>query len=738
MAIDIQIGSTVVIPFGKTERLGYVIALPAKPEHENHSDIIAVVDEPPAFDATIAELAAWTSERYVSSLSAALRLALPPGRGRRLKRDGVDAAGNPRYVLTKPLVNVKTEGYARLLVPKDQALAASDKAARAPKQAYALRALVDGPLPLHRLASEGGVKAAALKPLVERGLVGIYREDTFREPDFTYPEELALDFILTPDQKVALDKITEPDAQGESPVFLLHGVTGSGKTEVYLRAIAATMAAGKSAIILVPEIALTPQTVSRFRSRFGDKVAVLHSGLGLGERFDQWQRIRRGDCKVVVGARSAIWAPVSDLGLIVVDEEHETSYKQDNDPRYSARAVAIYRAKISGARVVLGSATPSIESRYSADKDDFTLIKMPSRIADRPMPAVEIIDMREEPRHKGSSNFSERLVEGLRETLDQGDKAIVFLNRRGFANFLICRDCGAVINCKRCNVSLTYHISGRYLLCHHCGYRSNAPKECPECGSAGIGYFGSGTERVEAELKELFPDSPITRMDSDTTGAKDAHRRHLAEFKTREGGILLGTQMIAKGLDFPDVTAVGIINADTALNLPDFRAGERTFQLMTQVSGRAGRGDKPGTVYIQTYNPENYAIQALAVGDYDRFYENEAALREALDYPPFCELINVIMTAGSEEAVRREADDIAASLQEAGESGALTGVREILGPAPAPLSKIKNKYRMHIVMKTDGSPAPRAFLRELSGHKRNRQTVSGASLTIDVDPVSLL
>lgn len=721
-------GMAVIVPFGKTTKIGYVVSLSTVPAYDKHSNISSILDKTRLFDDIGAELAEWTAEKYICSMSEVIRLMLPPGRSRR-------ATNN---TISKPLVNIKTEMYARLSVAGKRAISIGEiQIAGAPKQEVALKALADGPMPVHQLKSDFGVSISSLRSLEEKGLAEIYRETAFREPDFTYPEELSLDLILTAEQDTALAAVNKSLA-GKPDVFLLQGVTGSGKTEIYLRAIAETLKMGKSGLVLVPEIALTPQTAARFRTKFGDRVAVVHSGLGLGERYDQWRGIHEGRYDVVVGARSAVWAPLSNVGLIVVDEEHEPSYKQDRSPRYHAREVAMERARLAGASVVLGSATPSMESRYRADKGAYRLLKLTSRIEDRPMPEVEIVDMKTADREGRSGYLSSALATELRTAIGHGDKAILFLNRRGFANFIICRDCGNVIQCERCNVSLTYHSTGKTLVCHHCGFAEPVPAQCPECGSKGIGFFGAGTERIEEEIIEMFPETPVTRMDSDTTTGKDAHRKRLSGFKSQQGGILLGTQMIAKGLDFPEVTLVGIINADTALNIPDFRAGERTFQLMMQVGGRAGRGSRPGRVIVQTYNPDNYAIQAMEIGDFDAFYETEITLRDALDYPPFSELINIGFTSPDEGRVAETAEHAAVMLRNAQDNGLLPGVKELLGPAPAPISKVKNRYRWHIVLKTDGSAGVRDFLRKNYGKISSAKWAAQDSLAYDVDPMSLL
>jgi primosomal protein N' (replication factor Y) len=517
-------------------------------------------------------------------------------------------------------------------------------------------------------------------------------------------------------------------------VFLLQGVTGSGKTEIYIRLIKKLLKAGKTAMVLVPEIALTPQTAHRFRNAFGDSVAVLHSGMRLGERFDQWRRIRAGQYRVVVGARSALFAPLSDLGMIVVDEEHESSYKQNRNPRYHAVDVAIKRAEVEGCPVILGSATPAIESCHKARSGRFGHILLTKRVENRKLPSIEIVDMKEEFKQGNRGIFSLALQEEMHKCLTMEDKFILFINRRGYASFLLCRDCGYVPKCNRCAVSFTYHRDRMRLVCHHCNCNTAVPTNCPECGSRRIGDFGIGTQKVESELDKLIPGLNIIRMDADTTKGRDSHRKKLIEFYHQKRSVLLGTQMIAKGLDFPEVTLVGIINGDTALNLPDFRAAERTFQLLMQVSGRAGRGSKPGKVVLQTYFPESYALSAVSVGDYDGFFEQEIDLRRELLYPPFCQLINIVISGSNSNRVEAVAQEIIGLISD----GNQNEITEVLGPAPAPLSKIKGHHRWHIILKvSDSEPACRFLqerLRSLNGSKLGR----GVNLTVDVDPVWML
>jgi primosomal protein N' (replication factor Y) len=492
---------------------------------------------------------------------------------------------------------------------------------------------------------------------------------------------------------------------------------------------------GKTAIVIVPEIVLTAQIVERFRERFGDAVAVMHSGLSAGERFDQWRMISRGKYQVVVGTRSAVFAPVKNLGLIVADEEHEATYKQNRSPRYHAREVAVKRARLNGAVVILGSATPSIESRYRCDLGEFRLLKLPYRVRDRSLPEIEIVDMREGERN---GIFHPRLREEMDRATKAQDKVILFLNRRGFASFIMCRDCGLVMRCRHCAVSLTYHIKSsprekRVLKCHHCDFRVESPETCPKCGSHRIGHFGVGIQRVESETSALYPDYTIIRMDTDALSTRSAYAHKLADFEATSRALLLGTQMIAKGLDFPEVTLVGVISADTALNLPDFRSAERTFQLMMQVSGRAGRGEKPGKVVLQTYAPEHYAIESLREGSYDIFYQRELDFRKELNYPPFSNLINIVVSGKQAEEVSEVTGRLAEFLLEKG----VGRWGELLGPTEAPIPKIKANYRWHMILKGRDEGLT-AFLRSAVSEFCRAKGRKSASIIVDVDPVWLL
>lgn len=529
-------------------------------------------------------------------------------------------------------------------------------------------------------------------------------------------------------QNQALKLIKECIDSKKHEVFLLHGVTGSGKTEVYLQAIAHALELGRSSIMLVPEISLTPQTVARFKARFKEKIAVLHSRLLGSRRALEWERIASGEAQIVVGVRSAIFAPVKNLGLVVVDEEHETSYKQDGVPRYNARETAIKRSEISGAVVILGSATPSLESFYAARNGRYKLIELSERIDSRLLPEVEIVDMRDElSRRKKMSIFSQPLKMWIEKDISEGKQIILFLNRRGFSTFISCRKCGYVLGCKRCNVSLTYHFHAKKLNCHHCNYKMDAPNVCPQCNSAYVKYWGIGTEKVESEVHRLFPNARIARMDTDATRKRGTHEKVLTMFKEHKIDILVGTQMIAKGLDFPKVTLVGIVSADTALNIPDFRAGERTFNLLTQVAGRAGRGDLGGRVIIQTYTPGHYAIQAAKNHDYNSFYGKEISFRKELNLPPFCHMTVLTLRGKKDETVLKVSESLRDKLIQKDKAKKV----EVLPPAPAPISRMKGMYRWNIYLKSDESRDMTSLIRKVM-KGRNRE--AGVTVTVDVDP----
>ncbi|OPZ27884.1 MAG: Primosomal protein N' [Lentisphaerae bacterium ADurb.BinA184] len=623
LAGRVRVGARVRIPFGKAGgvRVGYVVGLSDHSAFPDLKEIVGVEGEREQITPSLVRLAEWIAQYYCCSKEQAVRAMLPA-------------------VVRQGKIGRKKQQTVRLAEGGNLAEAFPRLEKRAPKQAAALRLIVrEHQVSLARLTRESGAGPDAVRRLVAQGLVEIEGQVVDRDP-FADEEILPSQALaLTPDQAAALSQIGDSMDRRDAGVILLHGVTGSGKTEVYLQAIARCLELGREAIVLVPEIALTPQTTERFRARFGNTVSVMHSALSDGERLDEWTRVREGRSRIAVGARSALFAPFTNLGLIVVDEEHETTYKQSESPRYNARDVAVVRGKFERATVVLGSATPALESYHNCQTGKYLLAELPTRIDGRLMPVMEVVDMRAEAALRGGAQiFSRRLESLIRDRLDHGSQTILFLNRRGYATQMICQKCGYVATCGQCSVTYTYHRHDGRLLCHLCGEVRPAPTACPQCGDADIRFSGLGTEKVEAITRRLFPHAAIARMDSDTMTARHAYRKTLNAFRTGRVHILIGTQMIAKGLDFPNVTLVGIIYADQALHINDFRAGERTFQLLTQVSGRAGRGDLPGHVVVQSYTPFHSALQHAVEHDYRSFAEEEleARRRSSSRRSPIC------------------------------------------------------------------------------------------------------
>jgi primosomal protein N' (replication factor Y) len=554
-------------------------------------------------------------------------------------------------------------------------------------------------------------------------------QEVYRDPYENRVFEKSIPFTLTAEQTAALKPIQEKIHHDEHDVFLLYGVTGSGKTEVYLQAIASVIEKGKEAIMLVPEISLTPQTVKRFKERFGEQVAVMHSGLSVGEKYDEWRKIHRKEVKVVVGARSAVFAPFESLGLVIIDEEHESSYKQEETPRYHARDVAIERAKSYGCPVILGSATPTLESFARAKKNVYKLLTLSQRMNKNALPAVDIVDMREELRTGNRSMFSELLFTKLKDRLEKGEQTVLMLNKRGHSSFVMCRSCGLVINCPNCDISLTYHRFNDIMKCHYCGFEEGMPSVCPECESEHIRFFGTGTQKVEEELAKILPEARVIRMDVDTTSKKGSHERLLNAFGEGKADILLGTQMIAKGLDFPNITLVGVLSADTMLHLPDFRSSEKTFQLLTQVSGRAGRHQLPGEVVIQTYTPEHYSIELSALQDYDAFYEREMYLRRQSHYPPYYYV--VLITVSHEDLMKTVSvtEKITNYL-----GSRLNRDSVVLGPVASPISRINNRYRYQCLIKYKREPDLNQHLRTLLEHYQKETAQNHLQISIDLNP----
>lgn len=749
----IEVGCAVLVPFGPRQAVGFIIGIeeraegdwPAGLDPAKLKGIVRAVSRP-YFDEEGAACAQWLSERYIAPLSSCVRLFTPPGGVPRMVR-----AQRGYWRLEEPTVG---EVDDRWVVP-GPALADFEPRKNAVKQASIAAALERGELRVAELTAEFGAVSSPLKALEKQGVVRIEHRrrmrgmaegsagsapsaDSAAVPSFTPSPKPP----LTRGQADALAAIDAARSRGAGEVVLVDGVTGSGKTEVYLQAIEETLAAGRTACVLVPEISLTPQTVARFRGRFGDLVAVMHSRMSQGERYDQWDFIRSGAARVVVGARSALFTPLSNLGLIVIDEEHEGSYKQDSAPRYHARDVAVWMARRAGAAVVLGSATPSIEALHACAKNpSWHQVSLPERANGKPLPEVQVVDMAKEFSGGSRSMFALPLARALEEELAAGRKAVLLLNQRGFAKFLLCRECGFVPECPSCSTSLTYHERGNFLICHHCGYRIPTPPVCPECGSPYLKKFGAGTQRVEAELRVLLdempgvdPGVPIVRMDADTTSGKGAHQRLLEEFAAADAAVLLGTQMIAKGLDFEDVTLVGVINADTMLKLPDYRASERTFDLVEQVAGRAGRAELPGRVLVQTYEADAPAIRAAAAYDRALFLRDELPKRRLLGYPPYVRMANVLVWSKDEPAVRHVAAELQAALEEAVRDFGGDGW-SVLPATPCVLAKLRGTYRWHIVVKC---PADADLSDALLPLFRRRKPDRDANVAVDVDPDDLL
>ncbi|HSO58146.1 MAG TPA: primosomal protein N', partial [Paenisporosarcina sp.] len=574
---------------------------------------------------------------------------------------------------------------------------------------------------------------AVLQGVVEKGGAKLDFEEVYRDPYADRTIDASKKLALTNEQQLALSEIIHSYDQHKAATFLLHGITGSGKTEVYLQAIERSLMDQKEAIVLVPEISLNTQMTNRFKERFGSLVAVLHSGLSTGEKYDEWRKISRGEVKVVVGARSAIFAPFQNIGLIILDEEHEGTYKQDDSPRYHARDVAIWRSEYHHCPVILGSATPSLESYARAKKGNYSLLTLAKRPREQPLPEVSIIDMREQLKNGNRSMFSLELADAIRLRLEKGEQMVLFLNRRGHSSFVMCRDCGTVVECPNCDISMTYHRHQERIKCHYCGEESQVPNSCPQCSSDHIRFFGTGTQKVEEEIARFFPTARVLRMDVDTTRKKGSHEHILNMFGDGKADILLGTQMIAKGLDFPNITLVGVLSADTTLHLADFRAAEKTFQLLTQVSGRAGRHDKKGEVVVQTYTPEHYAIQFAQNHDFIAFYNQEMMNRKQFGYPPFTYVVLIQITHEDVLMTAEYAHKAANWLREN-----LSSTAEIIGPTASSISRVQNRYRYQCLIKYKKEPMLPDVLQQLIRIYRTDWMKKGILMSIDLNPSSIM
>ncbi|MDE0639111.1 primosomal protein N' [Bacillus sp. CNPSo 3703] len=773
----VKAGMRVVVPFGPRKIQGFVTKIKEETDVQsgNIKDIVDLFDLSPVLTDELLELSHWLTEKTLSYHITALQSMLPAAMkakyekeiqvlsAEELPQSLKELFGQQESILyadippeqLKPIQKHVQKGHLevryhvsqksgkkkvrtlQVAVTKEKL---EEKQKQLKKNAVKQKALLTFLFQANEttflakdLQQQTGASSQTIKALIQEGLLTESYEEIYRDPyrDRKFTPSTPLD--LTTEQAEAAKPIHQAVSDEKHETFLLHGVTGSGKTEIYLQTIDHVLQKGKEAIVLVPEISLTPQMVQRFKERFGSNVAVLHSGLSTGEKYDEWRKIHRKEVKLVVGARSAVFAPFENLGMIIIDEEHESSYKQEEMPRYHAKDVAIKRAGRHQCPVVLGSATPSLESYARAKKGVYTLLTLKRRVNQQQLPHVSLIDMREELRNGNRSMFSEELMLRLKEVLERKEQAVLFLNKRGYSSFVMCRDCGYVEQCPHCEISLTYHRFQKRLKCHYCGHEAPVPAECPECHSEHIRYFGTGTQRVEEELTKVLPEARVIRMDVDTTSRKGAHEKLLTSFGNKEADILLGTQMIAKGLDFPDVTLVGVLSADTSLHIPDFRSSEKTFQLLTQVSGRAGRHEKAGSVIIQSYTPSHYSIELTKQHDYEAFYEQEMLHRRHQSYPPFYFLAMVTVSHEELTKAAHVTDKIVQFLK----MNCAPNTR-ILGPAASPIAKIKDRYRYQCVIKYKRENELASLLRKIQDHYQKEMEQKQLMISIDMNPYMMM
>ncbi|MCY7921357.1 primosomal protein N' [Bacillus spizizenii] len=775
----IKTGMRVIVPFGPRKIQGFVTAVKEASDLSGKSvkEVEDLLDLTPVLTEELMNLSSWLSDKTLSFKITALQAMLPAALKAKYEKElkiayGADLPPQVERLFseTKTLLysdipdhdtlkliqkhvqkgsidvtykvaqkaNKKMVRHIQANASKEELSKQAEGLSRqAAKQQAILHFFIVEPegvkVSAADLCKKTDASSATIKTLIQKGLLKESYEEVYRDPYQDKMFKKTEPLPLTDEQSAAFQPIRQTLDNDEHKVFLLHGVTGSGKTEIYLQSIEKVLAKGKEAIVLVPEISLTPQMVNRFKGRFGSQVAVMHSGLSTGEKYDEWRKIHRKEVRLVVGARSAIFAPFENLGMIIIDEEHESSYKQEEMPRYHAKEVAIKRAEHHSCPVVLGSATPTLESYARAQKGVYELLSLKHRVNHQVMPEVSLVDMREELRSGNRSMFSVELMEKLEKTISKGEQAVLFLNKRGYSSFVMCRDCGYVPQCPHCDISMTYHRYGQRLKCHYCGHEEPVPHTCPECASEHIRFFGTGTQRVEEELTKVLPNARVIRMDVDTTSRKGAHEKLLSAFGEGKADILLGTQMIAKGLDFPNVTLVGVLSADTTLHIPDFRSAEKTFQLLTQVSGRAGRHEKPGQVIIQTYTPSHYSIQLTKTHDYETFYQHEMAHRREQSYPPYYYL--ALVTVSHEEVAKAAvtAEKIAHFLK--ANCGADT---KILGPSASPIARIKDRYRYQCVIKYKQETQLSALLKKILEHYKREIEQKHVMISIDMNPYMMM
>ncbi|MBM7598647.1 primosomal protein N' (replication factor Y) [Virgibacillus halotolerans] len=769
-------GMRVIVPFGPRKIMGFVVERTDKSSFDKLKEISDVLDLTPALTPELLELGKWIANETLSFYITALQAMLPQALKSKYKKEIVRATGEElpenlenifagrdfisyeefegstiSYtqlqkavqsgdVYIEYLVKSKiTKKYVTMIRPAKESYlleeALLELSNGAKKQKQLLQFFIEHPEPIEQklLLNKVETTTSTVKALIDKSLLESDKQEVFRNPYNDEAFARTLPLVLTEQQETAIRPIKERIANGVHDVFLLHGVTGSGKTEIYLQAIQDVIEKGEEAIVLVPEISLTPQMVNRFKGRFGSEVAVMHSALSAGEKYDEWRRIQRKEAKVVVGARSAIFAPFENIGIIIIDEEHETTYKQDDQPRYHARDVAIKRAKTHHCPVVLGSATPTLESFARAEKGVYQLATLSKRTNDQAMPEVEIVDMRSELHAGNRTMFSRKLKEKIEQCLEKGEQIVLLLNRRGYSTFVMCRDCGHVKECPHCDIALTYHKKYNQLKCHYCSYEEPMPTVCPECNSDLIRYFGTGTQRVEEALTALIPEASVIRMDVDTTRRKGSHEKLLSQFANKEADILLGTQMIAKGLDFENVTLVGVLTADSMLHLPDFRSSEKTFQLLTQVSGRAGRHELTGEVIVQTYTPDHYSIELASKYNFKDFYKKEMQTRKAFQYPPYVFLVLLTISHPNHVKVAQTSQRIVQLLAKSLQNNTV-----ILGPTPSPIPRIKDRYRYQCMIKYKDEPQLRFYINKVLDQFADEMRKDDLLITVDMQPYHLM